>query len=1068
MKRILLTLLVLLSVGVGTAMAQNLIKGRILDEKGQGMPGAAVSVKNNPTIGTVTDVDGNFQFSAPTGATLIVQSIGYNSVEIPPGGNTTVKMQLAAKELSGAVVTALAIRREKREIGYSATTIGSDELNTGNNVSALSAIQGKTAGVNITSNTGGPGGSTRVVLRGEKSIAGNNNALIVVDGIPINNSNRTVGASSLEQIDFGNRGNDINPEDIESVSVLKGAAAAALYGSAGANGAIMITTKSGKARKGKGKTEISYNTTFTWSDILKIPEFQDKWGEGDMHATPNDRRENFSWGLPFDGQLRPWGQVINGQQQVKPYENQPDNVKRFFNTGKTWENNLSLAGGGDKGSYFLSFNGLQNQGVTPNTFYDKYSIRFNGTTQLSNNFYSSISVNYMNIYSRTEAQGQALGSTWDNVLQQPRDIPIWELSALENPFNSYTNKDTLGNSRYGYYGAYTDNPYFLAAYFDNRNRVDRVIGSTILGYRKGNWDVFNRLGGDIISDRTYLKTPKYTATPWDPFYSGNNKTSAGGYFEGTTNSSNIYNDLIANYSKQLSEDVGFNMLLGNSLQYFRANQVSGNIDYRTNGLVIADFYNLSNGTGPVTATNTLNESFLVGVYGDFRFDYRKKIFLEITARNDWSSTLYMTNASLQKTSFFYPSASLSYVFTQDWVNDVLTFGKVRASYASTGNGALPYQNNQPGYSRTVIAGNFSNLITFPFNNVPGYTFANGLATTDLRPERTNSFEVGTELGFFKDRISIDFSYYNNKSIDQILALPIPSSTGFETMTRNVGDVTNKGIELAVRGTVISKPNGMRWELFGTYTHNVSNVDRLGGGVDQVVVGGFSGLGITATVGKPYGAFYGIDYQRDAQGRAVIDTNTGLPKAATDQSYLGSYQPRFIASWGTNFRYKGFSLNVLFQTKQGGVFYSNTKRLLDFVGVAKETEFNNREPYIMENTVYQDANGNYVPNDKYKTDPYYLNTTVYQNVTSVHVLDASYVKLQEVGLSYQLPDKWLKRTSFGQVSFGVFGNNLFIWTAKENKFVDPEVNAGGASNEQGFDFTARPSIRNFGVRLGVTF
>jgi TonB-linked SusC/RagA family outer membrane protein len=1068
MKRLLMTCFLLLAVCLGTAMAQNIIRGRVLDEKGQGLPGAAVSVKNAPTIGAVTDLDGNFEVSAPASSTLVVQSIGYTSIEIAPGAATTVRLQAAAKELSGTVVTALAIRREKRDIGYAATTITNDELNNGNNVSALSSLQGKTAGANITSNTGGPGGSTRVVLRGEKSISGNNNALIVVDGIPINNSSRLVGSSSLEQIDFGNRGNDVNPEDIESISVLKGPAAAALYGAAGANGAIMITTKSGRSRKGSGKTEVTYSTSYTLSNILKYPEFQDKWGQGDFQHVPNDRRENFSWGEPFDGTLRPWGQLINGQQQVKPYVAQKNNVRDFFNTGKTWENNLSIGSGNEKSSYFLSLNTLQNDGVVPNNFYNKYSIRFNGTTQLSNNFYSSINLNYLNLHSRTEAQGQALGGVWENVLQQPRDIPIRDLKDLSNPFNGYFNTDPNGVNRYGYYGAYSDNPYFLADAFDNRNRMDRIIGSVNVGYQKGGLNIFDRIGGDIVSDRVFIKTPKYTAQPFDAFYSGNNKTSAGGYYESTTSSQNLYNDLIANYTRQLSQDVGLTVLLGNSIQYNRANFVGGEINYRTNGLVIADFYNLNNASGPITPLNTLTETFQTGVYGSARLDFRRKLFLEVTARNDWASTLYVADSSLQRTSFFYPSTSLSYVFTEDWKNNVLTFGKVRASFASVGNSATAYANNQPGYVRQTIGGNFSTLIQFPFNNIPGYSYQGTLASTNLRPERTNSYEVGAELGFFRDRASIDFSYYYNNSIDQILSLPVASSTGFDAITKNVGDVTNKGIELAVRITPISVTNGLRWDLFGTYTRNVSEVNRLEGGVSQVVVGGTSDMSITATVGKPYGAFYGIDYMRDPQGRPVIDTNSGLPRLATDKTYLGSFQPRFIASWGTSLRFRGLTLSVLFDTKQGGVFYSNTKRILDFVGVAKETEFNDRQPFVMENSVYQNAAGNYVANDRYETDPYLLNTSIYQSASAVHVIDASYVKLREASISYTLPQKWLKRSAFGNLTVGAFGNNLLIWTSKANQFVDPEVNAGGATNEQGFDFTARPSLRNYGVRLSVSF
>lgn len=1069
MKRIVLLLIMLLVVGVTASIAQSRkVTGRVLDDKGQGIPSAGVTVKGT-TTGTVTDFDGNFSLDVPQNLTVLVfQAVGYNAQEIAASNGMTVRMQSSSLELKGAIVTALALKREKRDIGYSATTISNDDLNAGNNVSALSAIQGKTAGVNITSNTGGPGGSTRVVLRGEKSISRNNNALIVVDGIPINNVSRLSGASSLEQVDFGNRGNDVNPEDIESISVLKGPAAAALYGSDGANGAIMITTKSGRSKKGAGKTEISYSTSYTLSSILKYPALQNKYGQGDLQHNPNDRRENFSWGYPFDGQVRPWGQNINGEQKVKPYSALPDNVKHFFNTGKTWENNVSLGGGGEKGAYFLSLNTLQNDGVVPNNYYDKYSLRFNGSTEFSNNFYTSINVNYLNINSRTEAQGQALGGVWENLLQQPRDMPITEFADLNNPFNSYFGKDAAGNNRYGYAGAYTDNPYFLAAFFENVNKTDRVIGSVNVGYKKGGWNIFDRVGGDFFSDRVTMKTPKYSATPWDPFYAGNNKTSAGGYFEGSTSSQNVYNDLIANYTKDLSDKIGLYVLLGNNVKYSRSNLVSGEINYRNNGLVVADFYNLSNGTGPVTSSNITTELFTMGVYGDIRLDYQKKVFLEVTARNDWSSSLYQTGSRLQKASFFYPSSSLSYIFTEDWKNDVVTYGKLRASYASVGGGTDAYLNNQPGYARTTIQGNFSPLITFPFNNIPGYTFGGVLATENLRPERTNSFEVGTDLSFFKDRITVDFSYYHTKTIDQILPLPIPSSTGFDAIVKNVGDVTNKGIEIALKVTPVSTASGFKWDVFGNYTRNKSEVNRLEGGVSQVVIGGSSDMSITATVGQPYGAFYAVDYERDKMGRVVIDTNTSLPRIGTDKAYKGSFQPKFIASWGTSLKYKGFSLNVLFTTKQGGVFYSNTKRLMDFVGTAEETQFNDRQPYVMPNSVYQNAQGDYIPNTSYKTDPYLLNTSIYQNVSAVHILDASFVKLQEASLTYVLPEKLLKRTYLGQASIGVFGNNLFIWTAKNNKFVDPEVNSGGATNEQGFDFTARPSLRNYGIRLGITF
>lgn len=786
MKRILLTLLALLFIGAGAAWAQTIISGRVLDERGQGLPGAGVSVKNAPTIGTVTDLDGNFQLSVPANSTLVVQAVGYATQEIAPGGNTTVRMATAAKELSGAVVTALAIRREKREIGYSATTVTSDELNAGNQVSALSALQGKTAGVNITSSTGGPGGSTRVVLRGEKSIGGNNNALIVIDGIPVNNTARTNGRSVLQQIDFGNQGNDINPEDIESITVLKGPAAAALYGSIGANGAVMITTKSGRGRKGTGKADISFTSSYTLSNVLKYPETQDKYGQGNVfEGVPDDPRENFSWGLPLDGKLRPWGQEINGMRLVKPYAAQ-DNFKKFYNTATTWENNLAIGGSTEKSSYYLALNTLNNKGIIPNNFYDKYSVRFNGSTELSNHFYSSINFNYLNINTRVQAQGQATGSAQDALLQTPRDIPIWEGRDLGNPFYGYGFLDETGVSRYGYFNNFAFNPYWVADKFDSRNRTDRALGNFVLGFKAGNWNVFNRFGADFVADRFTNKTPKYNFLPYESVYNDGLTYIAGyprpapgpgGYTEQMSTSLNLYNDLIAQYTKQLTSDIGFNGLVGGNLTAQRTNTLLSDIDPTSNGLIVADYYNFSNASGPVTVNNTLTENRIVALYGSARVDWRRQIFLELTARNDWTSTLRPGNRS-----YFYPSTNVSWVFTEalkntSFVQNVLTFGKLRGGYASVGSGGLAYQNNATAYSRATIATGFGTIL-FPFNGVPGYTFNNVIGAPDLRPERTNSYEAGAELAFFRDRISIDASYYNSITIDNILSTPVAPSSGY--------------------------------------------------------------------------------------------------------------------------------------------------------------------------------------------------------------------------------------------------------------------------------------------------
>lgn len=1086
MKRTMLLLVVLLAIVVNVHAQARRITGRVLDETGQGLPGAGITVRGTST-GTVSDVDGNFAVDLPEGNNvLVVQSIGYTAQTVTVTGDAvTVRLAPTSQQLQGAVVTALAIRREKRDIGYSATTLNSDELNNANVVNPLSSLQGKVSGANITSSTGGPGGSTRVVLRGEKSITGNNNALIVVDGVPINNSNRLVGParrltsqgfldpSSLEQIDFGNRGNDINPEDIESVTVLKGPAAAALYGSQAANGAIMITTKSGKNRSGNKKTEITYTTNYTITSVLRYPEFQHKFGQGDVHNVPNDRRENFSWGLPFDGQMRPWGQIINGQQLVKPYEDQPDNVKSFFRNGKSWENSLSLAGGNQEtSSYYIGLNTLNSTQVTPGTFYNKYSIRFNGSTQLSNKFYSSINVNYVNINAKVEAQGQGDNSVWSNLLQTPRDIPVWELKNFsDNPFYGYGFKDSNNVDRYGYYGAYTYNPYWVADNFENRNRTDRVLGNVVLGYKPNdNFNIYDRLGGDVVSDRFTSTFLKYNYQPFDEALY-NPVTSEGGYSEQTSNSSNIYNDLIASYDKPLNDDLGLHVLLGNNIQYNRNTILSASIDPTSNGLVIPNFYSFTNAQGPVNVVNTRIESFLVGLYGSVRFDFRRQFFLEATGRNDWTSTL-VRNGNTKNISFFYPAISGSWVFTEaissiSPIRDIISYGKLRAGYASVGNGAQAYYNNDPGFSSTVVSTHFG-TVRFPFNSATGYSFGNTIADPNLKPERTKSWEIGAELEFLKNRISLEATYYNNLSVDQIVPLPIAPSTGYIAYITNVGTVSNKGLELALRLTPVSTASGFRWEVFGTYTKNVNRVEELTGGVDQVTVGGHSSLAIVAAVGHPYGEFYGTDFARDPQGRIIVDAATGLPRAAANPVLLGNFQPDYIASWGTSLKYRGLTFNILFNTKQGGKFYSGTKRIMDFVGVSPESADNDRAPYVLPNSVLDNGDGTYTANTTVKTDPYDYYTNLLQTVESPHVIDASYVKLREASLYYTIPESWLKRTPFGSGAIGIYGNNLFIWTSKENTYVDPEVNSGGASNEQGYDFVARPSLRNYGINLRLSF
>ncbi|MCW3082253.1 SusC/RagA family TonB-linked outer membrane protein [Segetibacter sp.] len=1077
-KPLFLFVIILLTTLSAIAQTRR-ITGKVVDEAGQPVSGATVLIRGSST-GTSANENGDFNINAKTGDVLVVSSVGIPSTEITVGSGSSVSVSLSrqGQNLQEVVVsTAQGIRREKRSLGYAAPTVSNADLTRGQSTSAINALSGKVPGVNITSTAGAPGSSSRIVIRGGSSITGNNQPLMVVDGIPIDNSNIAGGAGTrvgaiptyLASTDFGNRGNDIDPNDIESITVLKGPGATALYGSRASNGALIITTKSGKGNQNK-KNEVTFSTGITLSNILKLPDFQNQYGQGYTggNGQPfSDPIENWSWGPKFTGVVQPWGQEINGVRQERPYSAVENNVRDFFETGKAFTNSVSFAGGTEKSTFFLSLNSLNSNGIMPTNRdnYNRYSVRFNGSTQLSNKFRSSLSVNYSRITTDQVSGGQGAGSVFDNVLQTPRNIPLPELRDLSNPYNAIGGIfDANVNELFGYYGAYTVNPYFLLANYHNKNDVDRVIGNFSITYKPTDWlDITERLGGDIYADRRRELEPKFSLIPADNTsgnYAGQTKSSSGRYYEANYNVNDITHDLMVTARKDITKDLNASLLLGHNVRMRTLNQ----FDAETNtagGLVIPGYYNLANSNGAVATANDYSVRRLVGLYADFNLGYKNFLFLGATARNDWSSTL-----PKQNNSFFYPGVSGSFVFTEllrtTGVTKWLNYGKLRSSWAQVGNDAAPYQL-ESYYGKTTVNGGFGTTV-FPLGAVPGYTLGDRIGSADLKPEITTAYEVGTELAFLKSRISVDFSYYKNNSKNQILAVPIPSSTGFTSRISNIGLVKNQGIELGIRATPVKTASGFTWEVYGTYTRNRNEVSQLD--VEQIVIGGFSGMSVVAANGRPYGNFYGRDLLRDDLGRVIVNAATGIPRLTTTAVYLGTYNPDFQASLGTNLAFKGFSLGVLFDTRQGGKFYSRTKDILDFVGTAAETADGDREGYIFPNSVYTDASGKMVENTTVKFHPEdYFPSAI---PDGQHILDASYIKLRELNLTYGLPRDLLARTPFGSASISLFGNNLWIKTAKENRYVDPEINSAGATNTQGFDFTAQPSVRNYGVNLKVTF
>lgn len=1081
MKKLLLVSLCFLWLGMAQVCAQTrTITGTVIaKEDGSPIPGVNVIIKGS-TTGVITGADGKYTISASSGSTLVFSYIAYESQQVVVGEKSTIDVALAVNNrlLTEVVVTSNDIKREKRTLGYSAPTVRNQELTQGGNPSVLSSLTGRVAGVNITSTSNTPGGSTRVVLRGGSSIAGNNQALMVVDGIPIDNSSiiasnsatSTGAPSSLAAVDFGNRGNDIDPNDVESVTVLKGPAAAALYGSRASNGAIMITTKSGSNRS--KKTEITLNSTNTFSSILKMPDWQNEYGQGYMSGSAtsagyvtgiNDASDNFSWGAPFDGKSAPWGQQIDGVTQSKPYTALPNNIKDFFTTGFATDNNIGISSGNDKSSFYLALNSLNSNSIFPGNkdTYDKYGVRFNGKTTLANNFTASVNFDYNKIQANVPSGGQNANGVWINLMQTPRDIAINTMGDLTNKFNGYN----AATNTYGFYGAFALNPYWILQNFTNLDDVNRVTGAVNLNYKPASWlNIVERVGIDSYSDRRKLLSPKYNFDPADESGSGlwGPVLNNGSYEVDQFNVNEVVHDLMITATHKFTSDLSASLMIGNNIRErsTTTNQTSTNT---SGGLVVPGWYNLQNSNGPVNViVDNISTRRLVGFYADLNLSYKELLFLEGTVRNDRSSTLPTSNYS-----YFYPSVSGSFVFSElfknSGISNILNYGKIRSSYAQVGSDTNPYQLLTT-YGKTTVNGSFGNTL-FPFGNVAALQVGSTIGNNQLLPEQTSSFEIGTELSFLQSRLTVDFSYYANDSKNQILSIPIPNSTGYGFSVVNAGEIQNKGIELAISGTPIKTSYGLTWDLFGTFTKNNSNVVSLPNGVSQVVLGGFSGMSIVAAKGMPYGEFYSVTNKTDEQGRTIVSQTTGLPIPTTTGQYLGSYNPKYQASLGTSIKYKGFDVNVLFDVKQGGVLYSNTKAITDFVGTSAETggpRFGQPFP----NSVYLDGAGKSVVNTNVPYSVYNYYTNVIPD--GMNVVDASYVKMRSASISYTLNKAQLKSLPFGALTIGVFGNNLFLWTPKSNAYVDPEVNSSGAGNEQGFDFATNPSVRNYGINLKVSF
>lgn len=1050
-----------------------------LGDDGSPLPGVNVVIKGS-TAGTVTDVSGNYSISVPNGqATLLFSFIGLVSQEVQVGERTNINvvMQNDIQQLNEVVVTAVGIEREKKALGYSVQEVKSDELVKTKQTSVLNSLQGKIAGAQITNAGGGLGSSTRVVLRGPTSLLGNNQALFVVDGVPINNSSASnVQASGNiydNNVDAGNRANDINPEDIESVSVLKGPAAAALYGSRAAAGVIVITTKKGSANANK-KNEVKFNSTYLWSKVLVLPKLQNKFGQGQFGDNQGYLEDQESWGDMFDGSLRPYGRVVNNMQQYKRYQGQPDNIKDFYDIGKTFQNSLSLNGGNDKSTYYLSFTDLAQTGVIPTTDYHRNNFTLNGSAKLSNKITSSASINYVRVNANLPQTGQG-NQAITQILNMPRDYSYVDMKNLNDPFY---NTD-------GFFTPYAVNPYYTLEHDYSKQDLNRLYGNFQITYDAFSWaSVTARVGTDVSADKRY--TFHDIVVYNDP--SGPNYQKAsnydGEYAEQTMNLREINTDLMVRFNKNIGEKIETNLLVGHNFNQ----RSSGNLYAIANNLTSPGFDNLGNVNGTYSSAGTSSLRRLIGVYSELNLSYNDYLFLGATFRNDWSSTLPSAN-----NSFGYPGVNVSFVPTDafDLRSNILSFAKVRASYAEVGNDADAYLirsvfTQALGGSYDYPSGNFA-VIDFPFNNgsvtVPGFTDSNTIGNLNLEPERTKAFEIGADFRLFGGRVTADIAYYNSLSESQILRATIAPSSGYRQQVLNVGSISNKGVEISLGGSVISTQD-FHWDINVNFAKNKNRVEDLNQGATEIPLitqGLVPGLKIVK--GMPYGVFEATTSLRTPEGKIVVD-DQGIPVDDPNPVYRGSIQPDWTAGLTSSASWKGFNLSVTFDTRQGGKIVSSTMAQLYFNGQAEETAFNNRDEFVIPNSVVQVGVNDqgqpvYAPNSTPLT--MYDNTLrdYWSNVqggarNEVVLLDASYIKLRELALSYTLPKRWLQNSPLGEVTIGVLGRNLWLHSAKDNHMIDPEANAFGAGsmpgygNLSGFEFYGVPTQATYGFNLRATF
>lgn len=1077
-KRIHLFLLAL-AIGVIQGAAQvTTVRGIVTtEEDGEPVIGASVIVKGT-SLGTVTDVNGRFELSGfpPSATRLLISYISLMAKEVAIAPQVSVTLKSDTHLLDEVVVTALGISREKKALGYTAQEVKQDALVQGKDNNLLNSLSGKIAGVRIT-NTQGDVGSSRIVIRGETSIAGENQPLFIVDGIPVDNSQLNARSSGR---DFKNAIADLNPEDIKTLTVLKGPNAAALYGARAAHGAIVITTKGGdKRQKGIG---ITLHSSTQVSFVATLPEFQNLFGQGaggrfsyvdGKGAGVNDGVDE-SWGPRLDiGLLIPQFDSpldADGNRVATPWVSHPNNVRDYFRMGISTNNGISVARGDDKYQFRVGYNYEKQVSIVPDAGTNKTNISLNTDYHLAKWIVVGATANYI-VYTAPSLPGSATPSGSNVRSNSPMLQFLWFGRQVD------TNSLKADYTR-NWNSSYYDNPFWSASYNTQSQERHRLIGDLHAEFRlTDGLNVRFRTSTDWYNDRRKSKVKWGSAGAGSPY---------GSYAEDAYTVKENNTEVLATYIKQLNKNWGIDALLGFNV---RNKQYENNYQAAPR-LAVADLYTLTNSRDPLTSSNDFYRLRQYGLYGSIQLDYRRWAFLNITGRNDWSSTLPVDN-----NSYFYPSVTASVLLSEafGWRSKAVNYLKIRGGWSQVGADANPYQLATVFTSETAFNGNpLQSSSTIGMN-------------PNLKPEKTSSIEAGFEAAFWDNRLYLDFTYYKTDSRNQILKLATTAASGYTSQVRNAGHIRNRGYEIQLGAVPIQTSKGFRWNLDLNYGANSSKVVKLD---DEGLITSYqlysSGIQILASVSEAYGTLFGTSYVRDANGNVVVDAN-GLPKISTTNKTLGKFTPDWTGGISNTFSYRSLSLSFLIDASVGGSIFSNTNKTGKYTGVLANT-LSGRDAEHGGLWYYTAAMGNNVrlpesPSYSVSSDGLYYaqvngqSTRVYQDgimvegvtesgskneevvsaekyyhriysIAEANVYDASYVKLREVALSYRLPRLWTQKLHLQEASVTLTGRNL--WTIyKSVPNIDPE-SALTTGNAQGVEAYSLPTTRSFGVNLSVKF